>query len=37
MERWKPVLIELLDEIFHPQGIFERNDVPVREKRGLRR
>ena len=29
MERWKPVLIELLDEIFHPQGIFERNDVPV--------
>ena len=35
MERWKPVLIELLDEIFHPQGIFERNDVPVREKEGL--
>ena len=35
MERWKDVLIELLDEIFSPRGIYERNDVPVREKEGL--
>lgn len=35
MEQWKPVLVELLVELFQPQGIFERNDVPVREKEGL--
>lgn len=36
MEQWKPVLIELLAEQFAPRGIFERNDVPVREKEGLK-
>ena len=35
MEQWKPVLIELLAELFQPQGIYERDDVPVREKEGL--
>ena len=35
MEQWKPVLIELLVEIFQPDGIYERDDVPVREKEGL--
>lgn len=35
MERWKPVLIELLTSLFTPAGIYERNDVPVREKEGM--
>ena len=35
MERWKEELIGLLAEIFSPRGIYERNDVPVREKEGL--
>lgn len=35
MERWKPTLIELLAELLHPRGIYERNDLPVREKEGL--
>ena len=35
MERWKPVLVDCLAELFHPAGICERNDVAVREKEGL--
>lgn len=35
MEQYKRELIELLTELFHPAGICERNDVPVREKEGL--
>lgn len=35
MERWKNDIIELLVELFQPKGIFERNDIPVREKEGL--
>ena len=35
MEQRKQELIELLAEIFHPAGIYERNDVPVRAKEGL--
>lgn len=35
MERWKPTLIALLVELLHPRGIYERNDLPVREKEGL--
>ena len=35
MEQWKQVLIELLAELFQPQGIYERDDLPVREKEGL--
>lgn len=35
MERWKPVLIELLAELFSPRGIYERDDLVVREKEGL--
>ena len=35
MEQWKPVLIELLAELFSPQGIYERDDLAVREKEGL--
>jgi 23S rRNA (cytosine1962-C5)-methyltransferase len=35
IDRWKPVIVEALQEIFSPQGIYERNDVPVRELEGL--
>lgn len=32
---WKPVLVKALQAVFKPKGIFERNDVPVRELEGL--
>ncbi len=32
---WKPAIVKALNEIFHPKGIYERNDVPVRELEGL--
>src|SRR5438045_5549318 len=32
---WKPVLVKAIDQIFKPKGIYERNDVPVRELEGL--
>lgn len=32
---WKPALVKALQTIFKPKGIFERNDVPVRELEGL--
>jgi 23S rRNA (cytosine1962-C5)-methyltransferase len=32
---WKPAIIKALESIFKPKGIFERNDVPVRELEGL--
>jgi 23S rRNA (cytosine1962-C5)-methyltransferase len=32
---WKPAIVKALDEIFEPKGIYERNDVPVRELEGL--
>jgi 23S rRNA (cytosine1962-C5)-methyltransferase len=32
---WKPAIINALNTIFHPKGIYERNDVPVRELEGL--
>ena len=35
MDRWKPVIVAALEEIFQPKGIYERNDVPVRELEGL--
>lgn len=35
MDRWKRVIVETLAELFRPKGIYERNDVPVREKEGL--
>ena len=36
MEAWKETIIKLLAEMFAPKGIYERSDVPVREKEGLR-
>lgn len=35
MDRWKPALVKALETIFQPKGIYERNDVPVRELEGL--
>ena len=35
MDRWKPAIVAALEELFHPRGIYERNDVPVRELEGL--
>lgn len=35
MDRWKPAIADALQRIFAPRGIYERNDVPVRELEGL--
>jgi 23S rRNA (cytosine1962-C5)-methyltransferase len=35
MEVWKPAVVKALNSIFQPKGIYERNDVPVRELEGL--
>lgn len=32
---WKPAIVKALQKIFAPKGIYERNDVPVRELEGL--
>lgn len=32
---WKPAIVKALNTIFTPKGIYERNDVPVRELEGL--
>jgi 23S rRNA (cytosine1962-C5)-methyltransferase len=35
IDRWMPDIVEILDELLQPRGIYERNDVPVRELEGL--
>jgi 23S rRNA (cytosine1962-C5)-methyltransferase len=35
IDLWKPAIIKALNTIFKPKGIYERNDVPVRELEGL--
>lgn len=35
MDIWKDAIVEALERIFSPKGIYERNDVPVRELEGL--
>lgn len=35
MDVWKTAIVEALQKIFKPKGIYERNDVPVRELEGL--
>ena len=32
---WKPAIVKALQTVFQPRGIYERNDVPVRELEGL--
>lgn len=36
LENWKDTIIKILVDIFSPKGIYERNDLPVREKEGLK-
>ncbi len=36
IEVWKAAIVSALEKIFHPKGIYERNDVPVRELEGLK-
>ena len=35
MDLWKPAIVKAINRIFSPKGIYERNDVPVRELEGL--
>jgi len=35
IEKYKDMIVKLLDEILEPKGIYERNDVKIREKEGL--
>ena len=35
IDRWKPAIVDALNTIFKPKGIYERNDVPVRTLEGL--
>jgi 23S rRNA (cytosine1962-C5)-methyltransferase len=35
MDVWKPAIVKALNSVFTPKGIYERNDVPVRELEGL--
>ncbi|OMP76878.1 MULTISPECIES: class I SAM-dependent rRNA methyltransferase [unclassified Chitinophaga] len=35
MEKWKGAIVDALNRIFSPKGIYERNDVPVRELEGM--
>jgi 23S rRNA (cytosine1962-C5)-methyltransferase len=32
---WKPAIVKAIETIFKPKGIYERNDVPVRELEGM--
>lgn len=32
---WKPAIVKAIGTIFQPKGIYERNDVPVRELEGM--
>ncbi len=32
---WKPAIVKAIEQIFKPKGIYERNDVPVRELEGM--
>jgi len=35
IDKWKPAIVTALQSLFNPKGIYERNDVPVRELEGL--
>ena len=32
---WKPAIVKALETLFSPKGIYERNDVPIRELEGM--
>ena len=35
IDRWKDAIVKAIREIFQPKGIYERNDVPIRELEGM--
>ncbi|MEO6917325.1 MAG: class I SAM-dependent rRNA methyltransferase [Chitinophagaceae bacterium] len=35
MDNWKDSIVKALNRLFTPKGIYERNDVPVRELEGM--
>jgi len=35
IDKYKDTIVKILNEVIHPAGIYERNDVPVRELEGL--
>ena len=35
IDKWKPAIVKAIGQLFEPKGIYERNDVPVRELEGL--
>ncbi|HLF45203.1 MAG TPA: class I SAM-dependent rRNA methyltransferase [Chitinophagaceae bacterium] len=35
IDSWKPAIVNAIYKIFSPKGIYERNDVPVRELEGM--
>ncbi|SKA95364.1 SAM-dependent methyltransferase [Caloramator quimbayensis] len=35
IDKWKDTIVKVLNEVINPKGIYERNDVPVRELEGL--
>ncbi len=35
IDKWKSSIVDALNKIFSPKGIYERNDVPVRELEGM--
>ena len=35
IDKWKPAIVQALQTVFKPKGIYERNDVPVRELEGM--
>jgi len=35
MDVWKDAIVKAINQIFNPKGIYERNDVPIRELEGM--
>jgi 23S rRNA (cytosine1962-C5)-methyltransferase len=35
IDKWKQIFVKGINQIFKPKGIYERNDIPVRELEGL--
>ena len=35
MDVWKNAIVKAINQIFNPKGIYERNDVPIRELEGM--
>jgi 23S rRNA (cytosine1962-C5)-methyltransferase len=35
IDKWKNEIVDAIQQLFNPKGIYERNDVPVRELEGM--